>query len=32
MTVEQLAVFLAWHSRHHTTHITSLRERLGWTH
>jgi uncharacterized damage-inducible protein DinB len=30
MTVEQLAVFLAWHSRHHTAHITSLRERMGW--
>lgn len=20
----------AWHGRHHTAHITSLRERLGW--
>lgn len=30
MTVEQLAVFLAWHSRHHTAHITSLRARQGW--
>ncbi len=30
MTVEQLAVFLAWHARHHTAHITSLRERMGW--
>ncbi|HXN46508.1 MAG TPA: putative metal-dependent hydrolase [Bryobacteraceae bacterium] len=30
MTVEQLAVFLAWHARHHTVHITSLRERMGW--
>ena len=30
MTVEQLAVFLAWHSRHHTAHIPSLRERMGW--
>ena len=30
MTIEQLAVFLAWHGRHHTAHITSLRERMGW--
>ena len=30
MTVQQLAVFLAWHARHHTAHITSLRERMGW--
>jgi hypothetical protein len=20
----------AWHSRHHTAHITALRERMGW--
>jgi uncharacterized damage-inducible protein DinB len=25
----QLALY-AWHSRHHTAHITSLRERMGW--
>ena len=31
MTVEQLGVFLAWHARHHTAHITSLRERMGWS-
>ena len=24
-----LAIY-AWHSRHHTAHITSLRERMGW--
>jgi hypothetical protein len=30
MTVEQLAVFLAWHSRHHIAHVTSLRQRLDW--
>jgi uncharacterized damage-inducible protein DinB len=30
MTIEQLAVFLAWHARHHTAHIASLRERMGW--
>ena len=26
---KQLALY-AWHSRHHTAHITSLRERMGW--
>ncbi len=31
MSVEQLAVFLAWHARHHTAHITSLRERMDWS-
>jgi hypothetical protein len=20
----------AWHGRHHTAHVTSLRERMGW--
>jgi hypothetical protein len=29
-TIEQVAAFYAWHSRHHTAHITSLRERMGW--
>ncbi len=31
--VQDLATTLAlydWHSRHHTAHITSLRERMGW--
>lgn len=31
--VQDLATALAlydWHSRHHTAHITSLRERMGW--
>ena len=30
---QDLATALAlydWHSRHHTAHITSLRERMGW--
>jgi uncharacterized damage-inducible protein DinB len=26
---KQLALY-AWHGRHHTAHITSLRERMGW--
>ncbi len=26
---KQLALY-AWHSRHHTAHVTSLRERMGW--
>ena len=26
---KQLALY-AWHSRHHTAHATSLRERMGW--
>jgi uncharacterized damage-inducible protein DinB len=30
MTMEQAAAFYAWHSRHHTAHIASLRERMGW--
>lgn len=29
-TVEQVAALYAWHGRHHTAHITSLRERMGW--
>jgi len=30
MTVDWLLAMYAWHGRHHTAHITSLRERLGW--
>ena len=26
---KQLALY-AWHGRHHTAHVTSLRERMGW--
>ncbi|HEX8068347.1 MAG TPA: bacillithiol transferase BstA [Pyrinomonadaceae bacterium] len=26
---KQLALY-AWHSRHHTAHVTSLRDRMGW--
>jgi uncharacterized damage-inducible protein DinB len=30
MTLERLLGLYAWHGRHHTAHITSLREREGW--
>ena len=29
-TLEAALVLYAWHSRHHTAHITHLREREGW--
>ena len=29
-TLEQALALYAWHGRHHTAHITSLRERMGW--
>ena len=29
-TLEEFLAMYAWHSRHHTTHITSLRDRMGW--
>jgi len=29
-TLDAALALYAWHSRHHTTHITSLRERNGW--
>jgi uncharacterized damage-inducible protein DinB len=29
-TIEQFLALYAWHSRHHTAHITKLRERRGW--
>lgn len=29
-TLESALALYAWHSRHHTAHITSLRERMGW--
>jgi uncharacterized damage-inducible protein DinB len=29
-TLEGALALYAWHSRHHTAHITSLRERNGW--
>ena len=30
LTVDWLLAMYAWHGRHHTAHITSLRERMGW--
>ncbi len=29
-SVDRLVEFYAWHGRHHTGHITNLRERMGW--
>lgn len=28
--LDQALVMYAWHGRHHTAHITSLRKRMGW--
>lgn len=30
MTLEAVLALYAWHGRHHTAHITSLRQREGW--
>jgi uncharacterized damage-inducible protein DinB len=30
ITLWHLLGMYAWHSRHHTAHITNLRERMGW--
>jgi hypothetical protein len=30
LTIEDILPALAWHSRHHTAHITELRRRMGW--
>ena len=30
MTLDGLLAMYAWHGRHHTAHVTSLRERMGW--
>jgi uncharacterized damage-inducible protein DinB len=30
VTLDKHLALYAWHSRHHTAHITSLRERMGW--
>ena len=29
-SLERLVAFYAWHGKHHTAHIRSLRERMGW--
>ena len=31
MTLDQTLGIYAWHGRHHTAHITALRERMGWS-
>jgi uncharacterized damage-inducible protein DinB len=31
MTLDALLGVYAWHGRHHTAHVTSLRERMKWT-
>ena len=30
MTLDSVVAMYAWHGRHHTAHITTLRERMGW--
>jgi uncharacterized damage-inducible protein DinB len=30
VTLEETLALYAWHGQHHTAHITSLRERMGW--
>lgn len=30
MTLDGVVAMYAWHGRHHTAHITGLRERMGW--
>lgn len=30
LTLDRMLALYAWHSSHHTAHITSLRERMGW--
>ena len=30
MTLDNVVSMYAWHGRHHTAHITTLRERMGW--
>ncbi len=29
-TIDWMVGLYAWHGRHHTAHVTSLRERMGW--
>lgn len=31
MTVDSIVNTYSWHGRHHTAHVTALRERMGWT-
>ena len=30
LTLDQTLALYAWHGRHHTGHVTALRERMGW--
>jgi DinB superfamily len=30
LTLDRMLAMYAWHGRHHTAHITGLRERMGW--
>jgi DinB family protein len=30
LTLDGVLAMYAWHGRHHTAHVTSLRERMGW--
>jgi hypothetical protein len=30
MTLDDVVAMYSWHGRHHTAHITGLRERMGW--
>ncbi|MGH7607324.1 MAG: YfiT family bacillithiol transferase [Gemmatimonadales bacterium] len=30
-TLDALLALYAWHGRHHTAHVTALRERMGWS-
>ena len=30
VTIDHALALYAWHGRHHTAHITALRERMGW--
>jgi uncharacterized damage-inducible protein DinB len=30
MTVDELIALYAWHGDHHTAHVTTLRDRMGW--
>ena len=31
MTLDRSLALYAWHGRHHTAHVTALRERMGWS-
>jgi uncharacterized damage-inducible protein DinB len=31
MTLDAMLALYAWHGRHHTAHVTALRERMGWS-